>query len=113
VEQNRDKWILKLIDLYDSPKEEHYLIQGYKIPKVNDGTGSVWIDGGSNICGLFDAEIIDREWLEIYKDIIHPHDEWTNVNLETYGKWIKVFNKEEGDRLVKAALKSNVVGYLD
>lgn len=109
----KNKWILELIKLYDSPNKEHYQICGYSIPKIEKTTKSVWIDGGSNIVGLFDAEITNREWLENYKNKLHPNDEWTNVNIDTYGKWIKVFDKEEGRQLVDDALKANVVGYLD
>lgn len=111
--EHKNKWILALIKLYDSPDKEHYQIYGYSIPKSEDSNSSVWIDGGTNIHGLFDAEIKDREWLENYKNKIHPNDEWTNVNLETYGKWIRVFNNEEGKQLVDDALKAHTVGYLD
>lgn len=111
--RKKHEWILKLIKLYDSPNKEHYQIFGYNIPKIEGETGSVWIDGGTNIVGLFDAEIKDVEWLKNYKDNLHTNDEWTNVDLYTYGKWIKVFDKEEGSQLVNAALKAGVVGYLD
>ena len=108
-----NKWILALIKLYDYPNAEYYQICGYNIPKKKDSTGSVWIDGGTNIVGYLDAEIKDRKWLENYKNKLHPNDEWTNVNLETYGLWIRVFNKDEGSELVSNALKEHVVGYLD
>jgi hypothetical protein len=52
--------------LCDSSNKEHYQICGYSIPKIEKTTKSVWIDGGSNIVGLFDAEITNREWLENY-----------------------------------------------
>lgn len=110
---NKNKWISALIKQHEYPNAEHYQICGYNIPKTPARTGSVWIDGGTNFVGLFDAEITDRKWLEAYKNNIHPSDEWTNVNLETYGKWIRIFNNEEGRRLVDAALEADVVGYLD
>lgn len=111
--RKKHEWILEIIKLCDSPNKEHYQICGYNIPKVDRATGSVWIDGGTNILGLFDAEIEDVEWLRNYKNNLHPNDEWTNVDLYTYGRWIKVFDKEEGNQLVNDALEAHVVGYLD
>ena len=113
IADNKNKWILALIKLYDSPNVEHYQICGYNIPKVETGTGSIWINGGTNMVGLFDAEITDRKWLEDYKNNLHPNDEWTNVNIETYGKWIRTFNDNEGHTLVNKAIEAHVVGYLD
>lgn len=95
---------------------KYYKIQGEDIPmetKSKGNSNSIWIDGGTNFIGLFDAEITDREWLENYKKQLHPDDEWTNVNLETYGKWIRRFNHKEASELVNEALKVGVVGYLD
>lgn len=103
----------ELIKLYDSPTKEHYQIYGYNIPKVEDRTGSVWIDGGTNVQGLFDAEITDRKFVENFKNNTHPNDEWTDVNIETYAKWIRMFDDKEGSRLVDLALEVGVVGYLD
>lgn len=111
--ENRHGWILNVIKLYDSIDKEHYQICGYNIPKKETETGSVWIDGGTNVMGMCDAEITDREWLESYKNKLHPNDEWTNVNLETYGLWIRTLDMKEGDQLIKDALKAGVVGYLD
>ena len=110
----RSQWIAALIKQCDSPDVEHYQICGYSIPRDYHSNGkSVWIDGGTNLVGLFDAEITDREWLENYKMKLHPNDEWTNVDIDTYGKWIRVFNNSEGHQLVDDAIKDHVVGYLD
>ena len=110
---NKNEWILKLIEQHDSVNKEHYLICGYNIPKEETKSGSIWIDGGTNFVGLCDAEIKNREWLENYKNKLHPNDEWTNVNLETYGLWINVFNSAEGSQLVRDAMKAGTLGYLD
>lgn len=95
-------------------KDDRYCeVFGHKIKIETPSTGSVWIDGGTRFCGLFDAEITDREWIESYKNKLHPNDDWTNVNIETYGRWIKEINYAEGNKLVNDALKAHVVGYLD
>ena len=90
-------------------------VLGYKIEIFQEQSSdcSVWIDGGTAFCGLFDVEITDRKWLENYKNELHPNDDWTNINLDTYGHWIKVVNPKEGNKLVKDALEARVVGYLD
>jgi hypothetical protein len=61
------------------------------------GSGFIW------------AEITDREWLTNYKNKLHPNDEWTNVNIETYGHWIGKFNSKEKHQIIEDALKANVV----
>lgn len=94
--------------------KKYYKILGKDIPMEKDTVRkSIWIDGGTNFCGLFDAEITDRKWLENFKNELHPSDDWTNVDLETYGKWIRKFDDKEGSKIVDAALKAGVVGYLD
>lgn len=94
--------------------EKYCTVFGKKITLMNKTNDkSIWIDGGTNYCGLFDAEIKDRKWLENYKNKLHPNDDWTNINLETYGRWIATINDDEKMELVKAACKAGVVGYLD
>ena len=85
---------------------EHYNIKNYNIPKEKDEIGSVWLR-------LSSAEITDRKWLKDYKDRLHPNDDWTSVNIETYAKWIHLFDREEADELLNKALNARVVGYLD
>lgn len=72
---------------------------------------SIWINGDMSICKF--AEITDKKWLEDYKNKLHPHDDWTNVNIETYARWIDVINHNEKLDLIEAAMKAKVVGYLD
>lgn len=94
--------------------EKYCYVFGKKIALMKETNNkSIWIDGGTNYCGLFDAEITDRKWLEDYKNKLHSDDDWTNINIETYGRWIATVNDKEKMDLVEAAMKARVVGYLD
>ena len=44
---------------------------------------------------------------------LHPNDEWTDVNLETYVEWIGAIDYDERRKVIDAALGAHVVGYLD
>ena len=68
---------------------------------------SVWFPGFAG------AEITSREWLTEYKNKLHPNDDWTNVNLETYVRWIGAIDYDERREVISAALQARVVGYLD
>ena len=93
------------LNKYFNQNYGHYNVKEYKIPKEKDSSGRI-------ILRLFNADI-DREWFKEYKEKLHPNDDWTNVNLETYARWIHLFNRDEADELLDKALKDNVVGGLD
>ena len=94
-------------------QDKYYKVYGYDVPFNGRESGSVWVDGGTKFVGLFDAEITDAKWVENYKNNLHPNDDWTNVDVYTYGRWIKTFDYKEGSKLVDDAIKARVVGYLD
>jgi hypothetical protein len=97
---------ITMLHMYFNEYYGHYNIKEYSIPKEKDSNGSVWFK-------LFGAEITNREWLKNYKDKLHPNDDWTNVNLETYARWIHLFDRNEAKKLIDDALEDHVVGYLD
>ena len=83
-------------------------ICGHDVPiEEETTTKSIWFNGWAG------AEITDRNWLTEYKNKLHPNDDWTNVNLDTYVKWIGAIDYDERRDVISAALKANVVGYLD
>ena len=65
------------------------------------------------IYGFAEARIDDRQWLEDYKNKLHPNDDWTNLNLETYCRWLYKVNDSERSTLINDACKAGVVGFLD
>ena len=86
----------------------YYKICGYDIPMEKEtNSKSVWFPGFAG------AEITNRNWLTEYKNKLHPNDDWTNVNLETYVRWIGAIDYDERRSVIDAALKAHVVGYLD
>lgn len=93
--------------LNDSPKRhcEYYKVYGYNVPDVRQFKIGCWV---ARI-----ASIEDLDWLQGYKDRIHPDDDWTPVDLETYCYWIGEFDYKEANNLIAAALEANAVGYLD
>lgn len=105
-----ERKVLKRIDEYEKFNIErnidhgHSHIMGFNIPNEPDGAGCVHLGSGG---------IEDREWLKNYKNKLHPNDDWTDVNLDTYAKWIVLINHEEYSLVLDEALKANVVGYLD
>ena len=87
---------------------KYYKICGYDVPmekETNDS--SLWFPGFAG------AEITNRDWLSTKKNELHPNDDWTNVNLETYVRWIGAIDYDERRSVIDAALKARVVGYLD
>ena len=87
---------------------EYYNVCGYDVPKEKESNNSsVWVRG------FADAKITDRQWLVNYKDTLHPNDDWTDVNVETYARWLNVIDDDEHDKLVNDALKAHVVGFLE
>ncbi len=87
---------------------KYHKICGYDVP-IEEETNceSIWFSGFAG------AEITDRNWLTEYKNKLHPNDEWTDVNLETYVKWIGAIDYDERRKVIDAALGAHVVGYLD
>ena len=87
---------------------KYYKVCGYDVPMEKETKEkSVWFPGFAG------AEITSREWLTEYKNKLHPNDDWTNVNLETYVRWIGAIDYDERRAVIDAALKARVVGYLD
>ena len=87
---------------------KYYNVCGYDVPMENEtNSKSVWFPGFAG------AEITDRNWLLEHKNKLHPNDDWTNVNLETYVRWIGAIDYDERRSVIDAALKARVVGYLD
>ena len=87
---------------------KYYKVCEYDIPMEKEtNEKSVWFPGFAG------AEITDRNWLTEYKNKLHPNDDWTNVNLETYVRWIGAVDCDERRSVIDAALKARVVGYLD
>lgn len=87
---------------------KYYKVCGYDVPiEEETNSKSIWFSGFAG------AEITDRTWLAEYKNKLHPNDDWTNVNLETYVKWIRSIDEDERDHVISAAIEAGVVGYLD
>lgn len=88
---------------------EYYQICGYDIPKEKEEPNrkDIWFPGFAG------AQITDKNWLIEYKNNLHPNDDWTNVNIETYARWIGAIDYDERHNAINAALDANVVGYLD
>ena len=102
------KLISILKNYYDEKKKKYKEVFGHKILLLESkNKTSIWI------YGFADAEITDKKWLEEYKNKLHPNDDWTDVNLETYGRWLYKINDKERKELINEALKANVVGFLE
>ena len=65
------------------------------------------------IRGFSDVRIDDRKWLEDYKSKLHPDDDWTNINLEAYCRWLCVIDNNERRKLIDDAIKDGIVGFLE
>lgn len=92
--------------------KKYCYVFGKKLPLIKETDDkSIWINGDMSICQF--AEITDKKWLDDYKNKLHPNDDWTNINIETYARWIDVINHNERLNLIEAALNAKVVGYLD
>lgn len=81
---------------------------GYDI-QIEEETNrkDIWFNGFAG------AQITDRKWLTEYKNKLHPNDDWTKVNLETYVRWIGTIDFNERCQVIDAAMAAKVVGYLD
>ena len=78
-------------------------VLGFNIPNERKQTETISLGAG---------EIKDRMWLENYKNKLHPNDDWTNVDLDTYAEWIVIIDNAEYNFVLDEALKAGVVGYL-
>lgn len=86
----------------------YYSICGYDVPKEKDTNDEcIWMRG------FAEARIDDREWLINYKNTLHPNDDWTNVNIETYARWLHAIDNSERHKVIDAALEAGIVGFLD
>lgn len=93
---------------YEYANKKYYKVCGYDVPMEKEtNSKSVWFPGFAG------AEITDRNWLAEKKAELHPNDDWTNVNLETYVRWIGAIDYDERRAVIDAALQAHVVGYLD
>lgn len=114
VAEDKDQWhtnrkfgsVRFAMDEYAN--KEYCNVCGYDIQLEKDTDDqNLWFRGFAG------AEITDRTWLEEYKNKLHPNDDWTKVNLETYVRWIGVIDFDERCNVIDEALKAKVVGYLD
>ena len=112
--KNKNQWhtnrrfdsILFAKSMYADRK--YYDVCGYNVPmEAETNENSLWFPGFAG------AQITDRKWLTAKKNELHPNDDWTNVNLETYVKWIGAIDYDERRKVIDDALKARVVGYLD
>ena len=95
---------MEAINKHSSVDYGHSNILGFNVPNEKEDTGIVWLGAGG---------IGDRMWFENYKNKLHPNDDWTNVNADTYAKWIVVIDNEEYQLVLNEALEAGVVVYLD
>lgn len=81
---------------------------GQKIKIVQeDQDKSVWFRG------FADFEVTDKQWVEDYKNTLHPNDDWTNMNVATYGRWLAKINNQERHDLFDAAHKAGLLGFVE
>lgn len=92
---------------------EYYNIEGVILPKANDKELKRARNNHQVSFMLGKGDILSTEWLANYKNSKHPNDDWTQVDLVTYSKYIYMFNHEELDNLISEAAKAGVLGYLD
>lgn len=92
---------------------EYYTIDNIVIPKANNkeiegSKSSYWIQ-----FFLGQGHVQSESWLIKYKNKKHPNDDWTNVDLVTYAKYMHLFNDREVMDLIDEASVDGVLGYLD
>mgnify|MGYP003563983755 CR=1 FL=1 len=85
-----------------------YIVNGIEIEPEARRDKSVWIR-----YMLGSGQITDRQWLIDYKQKLHPHDDWTCVDVDTYAWNLCKFDLQEVHNIIDAAMKAKVVGYLD
>lgn len=82
-------------ELKEKADEGYYTIGWHKI-KIEEETDGEYII-------LNNRATIEKKWLKEYKNKLHPADDWTNVNLETYVKNIINFDIDEMTTLLNLA----------
>lgn len=91
-----------------------YCVKGYEFSKRGNDVGeSVWVR--FRIMPWCVAEI-ESKWFNEYKNKLHPNDEVTNMDLNTYAHYyfdIEGLYRNDVPDVIDDALKAGVVGYLD
>ena len=91
-----------------------YRVKGHEFPQWRDYVGeSVMVR--FRIMSWCVAEI-KSEWLNEYKNKLHPNDEVTQMDLSTYAHYyfdIEELYRDDVLNVIDDALKAGVVGYLD
>lgn len=67
------------------------------------------IDDEYFVIGRNNDKAINKSWVEKFKKLTHPNDQWTKVNVETYLKNIKETGIDEVKHFVKTAYEENAI----
>jgi hypothetical protein len=91
-----------------------YNVKGHRFPQWRDYVGET-VMVRFRLLSWCVAEI-ESEWLNEYRNKLHPNDEVTNMDLSTYAHYyfdIEELYRDEVPNVIDDALEAGVVGYLD
>lgn len=88
--------------------KEYYEVFGRKIKKIDEyNSATIYV------ASIISSADIERQWVIDYKNNLHPNDDWTNVNVETYGRWLSSIDSNESHKLIGDALEAHVVSFIE